>query len=130
MQIASIIADLTSLNVCDYDSALALLNASKDLPSKLTTPTTSSSSPPSYSPPQRPSQSRQISDQANSDPDLKRAKDIMELHYGVKVRYEGGLGEEMREARRRVNGILRELLEKRGEKKVEDEEKATSGGSN
>lgn len=48
----------------------------------------------------------------NQDPDMQRAMDLVELHYGVKMKHvqEGG-GEDaaLREARRRVDGVLEKL---------------------
>lgn len=51
-----------------------------------------------------------LAEQKNNDPDLQRAKDVVDLHYGVKVRYEErGLDEELVEARRKVEDVIRGL---------------------
>jgi hypothetical protein len=44
-----------------------------------------------------------------SDPDLKRAKDLLELHADVKLAHADGTDPELIEARRAVEKVLREL---------------------
>ena len=44
-----------------------------------------------------------------SDPDLKRAKDLVELHYQVKVKHSGGLDKELLRAREDVERVMRDL---------------------
>lgn len=52
--------------------------------------------------------------QENTDPDLKRAKDLMDLHYGVKVKQmEGGLDDGLRQARKNVDEVLSSLKKDR-----------------
>jgi hypothetical protein len=49
-------------------------------------------------------------DAGTTDPDLQRAKDLLELHYGVKVKYqEEGLDGELQRAREDVERVSREL---------------------
>lgn len=117
MQIASILSDLNSLRVCDHTAALALVNAK---PSSSSSPSSSSLFiPPESIPPSE-----------KDDIDLCRATDLLELHYGVKMKHvqarrEGGvaggigggeLGEidkGLRQARKDVDGVLKRL--KKGE---------------
>ena len=47
------------------------------------------------------------------DKDMQRAHDLIELHYGVKEKYQQGEGEELRRARADVDAVLRSL-ERRG----------------
>jgi len=45
-----------------------------------------------------------------ADPALRRAKDLVGLHYSVKVKYvEQGLGKGLQQGRRDVNDVLRRL---------------------
>ena len=46
----------------------------------------------------------------DEDPDLQRAKDLIDLHYKVKVKHAGGaLDQELEQARREVGEVLRTL---------------------
>lgn len=45
----------------------------------------------------------------NSDPDLKRAKDLLELHADVKLAHADGTDRELIEARQAVERVLRDL---------------------
>ncbi|KAF2467564.1 uncharacterized protein BDR25DRAFT_234181 [Lindgomyces ingoldianus] len=85
MQLAEILSDLTSLRVCDPTAALALV-----------------SERPSKSPNTKANQKLVEED----DPDLKRAKDLVELHYSVREAYEL-LGKDLREAREAVERAVR-----------------------
>lgn len=40
---------------------------------------------------------------------MQRATDLMELHYGVKVKHAGGIDSELVEARRAVEGVMERL---------------------
>jgi len=44
-----------------------------------------------------------------NDPDLKRAKDLLELHATVKVAHQDGTAKELNDARDAVARVLREL---------------------
>ena len=45
-----------------------------------------------------------------SDPDLKRAKELVDLHYGMKLKYrESGLDQDLLQARRNVESVKRSL---------------------
>ena len=55
-------------------------------------------------------QSDRSKEQPDTNPDLKRAKDLIELHYSVKVAYEDqGVDAELIDARQKVDGVLRDL---------------------
>ena len=49
------------------------------------------------------------SEDNESDPDLKRAKDLLELHSTVKVAHQDGSDEELNNARDAVRRVLRQL---------------------
>ena len=58
----------------------------------------------------RPDGTRPTSSYSDSDdPDLKRAKDLLELHADVKLAHADGTDPELIEARRAVEKVLREL---------------------
>lgn len=79
LQLAEILSDLTTLRLCDPTAALALVSAR---------PSTSSQA------------NRTTENHGNEDPDLKRARDLVELHYAVKVAHRRGeLGRKLHEAR-------------------------------
>ncbi|KAI9662430.1 MAG: hypothetical protein M1821_008597 [Bathelium mastoideum] len=87
MQVADILSDLTSLKVCDQSAALALVTARPDQSSPAATPSTQNGNA--------------------TDPDLARAKDIVELHYSVKVAArENDLSRELEHARDQVRHAL------------------------
>ncbi|KAF2270605.1 hypothetical protein CC78DRAFT_573898 [Lojkania enalia] len=82
MQLAEILSDLTSLRVCDPAAALALVSVRpSSIPKSTSTPT----------------------ENDDQDPDLKKAKDLVELHYEVKERQrKGELSGALEEARKAV----------------------------
>ncbi|KAF2099627.1 hypothetical protein NA57DRAFT_75129 [Rhizodiscina lignyota] len=90
MRIAEILSDLTSLRVCDPSAALALVSA-------------------------RPSPSATTADNAkpkgknaDDDAELARAKDLIDLHYSVKMQHsEGTVDEGLLEARYSVHNALK-----------------------
>jgi len=45
----------------------------------------------------------------DSDPDLHRAKDLLELHATVKVAHQGGTDKELNDARKAVEKVLWDL---------------------
>ncbi|KAK4698184.1 hypothetical protein P7C71_g42, partial [Lecanoromycetidae sp. Uapishka_2] len=92
MQIASILSDLTSLRVCDHSAAIALVSVHK-VDSTLPAATGSS-------------QSSRVTEK---DPDMQRATDLVELHYGVKMNHMQGEDAGLRQARRDVDQVLRKL---------------------
>jgi len=93
MQVVTILSDLKSLSVCQHEAALKMVTVHK------TTSETLSSSV------QEPS----ISERA-TNADLQRAKELVSLHYGVKVRFlESGLDVDLLQARWDVDHVLRAL---------------------
>ncbi|KAF2118453.1 hypothetical protein BDV96DRAFT_643698 [Lophiotrema nucula] len=83
MRVAEILSDLTSLRVCDPAAALALVSAR---PSSKSTDAQDTKKP------------------EEEDADLKRAKDLVQLHYEVKEKQRRGeLGSGLGEARRAVD---------------------------
>ncbi|KAL8829039.1 MAG: hypothetical protein Q9170_006341 [Blastenia crenularia] len=98
MQIAAILSDLTSLRVCDHSAALALVSIRA--PASETAATESS----------KPDQSTNASsDDTDPDPDMQRATDLMELHYGVKMKHVQGEDRGLMQARRDVDAVLAKL---------------------
>ncbi|KAF2498888.1 hypothetical protein BU16DRAFT_558927 [Lophium mytilinum] len=72
MQIAEILSDLTSLRVCDPAAALSLVSVGAD-----SSPSRSKADP-------------SATKKDDDDTDLKRAKDLVELHYTVKMAHGDG----------------------------------------
>ena len=109
MQVASVLSDLTSLRVCvrlpglvaftsepasvktdsylqEHSAALALVSVHKQGSDK-----------------------QSSTEKEHSDEDMRRAIDLTRLHYGVKMKYKQGDDESLRQARRDVDSILRNL---------------------
>ncbi|KAL1963381.1 hypothetical protein VTN77DRAFT_8397 [Rasamsonia byssochlamydoides] len=99
MQVAEILSDLTSLRACGHAEALALVSVNQAL--KLGTETGQDAA------------AAGVQDSGNAE--LERAKELVELHYGVKVKHMKGPGAEptidegLRRARDDINRVLREL---------------------
>ncbi|KAK5124213.1 hypothetical protein LTR85_001916 [Meristemomyces frigidus] len=89
MQVAEVLSDLTSLQVCEPKAAHALVSAR---PSKENT-----------------AQGETLARHEDSDADLKRAKDLLELHATVKVAHQDGTDKELNDARMAVTSVLSEL---------------------
>ena len=105
-----------SANVCqDHTSALALVSAYKTIqytsdPSASTRtrsiyPTASSSSTPD------PRSQKSESERTEENPDLQRALDLMDLHYGVKIRHMEHGEAELEKAREGVRKVIENLRE-------------------
>ncbi|KAF7510730.1 hypothetical protein GJ744_006096 [Endocarpon pusillum] len=101
MQIAMILSDLKSLSVCGHEEALNLVNvhrstsiSTKDAPGTL----------------EATARSAAYEEKTKNNPDLQRAKDLAELHYRVKLKYqEEGLDPELQQAREDINRVYRSL---------------------
>lgn len=52
---------------------------------------------------------RELSVKAKEDPDMQRASDLVELHYGVKTKHMQGEDAGLRQARREVDMVLEKL---------------------
>ncbi|CAG7961084.1 unnamed protein product [Penicillium salamii] len=95
MRVAEILSDITSLRVCGHNEALALVNVHKNVSGRDSTELGSASADKS------PAQDRD---------DLRRAKELVELHYEVKARHSNGtVDEELSLARQEVQRVLNEL---------------------
>ena len=100
MQPSHLLSDLSSLSepLCDHDAAIKLVSVHKTSISPPTnqdaTMNTTTTSKPS-----------------SENADLKRANDLISLHYDVKVKYAdgGNLGGEVMAARQMVAGVLSAL---------------------
>ncbi|EUC37432.1 hypothetical protein COCCADRAFT_22977 [Bipolaris zeicola 26-R-13] len=94
MQLAEILSDIVSLRVCDPAAALALVSARPDSSPSTTTQDTTAPAEPNTTP---------TTQQDESDPDLKRAKDLLKLHFEVKeAQKRGELSRGLEEARAMV----------------------------
>ncbi|KAL9121455.1 MAG: hypothetical protein Q9187_001992 [Circinaria calcarea] len=119
MQIAQILSDLTSLRVCDHDAAIALVSSHK-APPKTPASSQSDSTPAQSSRKQSDTSSLWISkptftrrtsaiEGAEEDPDLQRAIDLVELHFGLKEKHLQGVDMGLRQARVEVDRVLQRL---------------------
>ncbi|KAK5692236.1 hypothetical protein LTR17_025447 [Elasticomyces elasticus] len=90
MRVAEILSDLTTLYLADPKAALALVTARDDAEDGV---------------------SRKETDvrHEDNDPDLKRARDLVQLHAEVKVAHQDGTDKDLNEAREAVAKVLREL---------------------
>ncbi|SMR52868.1 unnamed protein product [Zymoseptoria tritici ST99CH_3D1] len=88
MKVADFLSDMTSLQVCDPNAALALVSARPAKTYDITVTNGSSES---------------------SNVDLTRAKDLLSLHSSVKMAHQDGTDHELNEARRAVEKVLSTL---------------------
>ncbi|KAK5144846.1 hypothetical protein LTR04_001458 [Oleoguttula sp. CCFEE 6159] len=88
MRVAEILADLTSLRACDPAAALALVSARPPLSTSSTASANNATAPTTNAPP-TPSAPIPNTD-PDLDPDIQRAKDLLHLHYTVKVAHQRG----------------------------------------
>ncbi|KAB8077548.1 hypothetical protein BDV29DRAFT_168044 [Aspergillus leporis] len=96
MQVAEILSDLTSLRVCDHNDALTLVTVHERIPIESSQSDLSSAA--------AKQQDAKIND------NLRRAKELVELHYEIKARHAGGMVDgELARAREDVNRVLMEL---------------------
>ncbi|KAL5360036.1 hypothetical protein BJX96DRAFT_149583 [Aspergillus floccosus] len=95
MQVAEILSDLTSLRVCDHHDALALVTVNERIAVPM---------------PEDDSATSKAHAEEQSNEDLQRAKELVELHYEIKARHANGtVDDELAHAREQVNRVLREL---------------------
>ncbi|KAI9765100.1 MAG: hypothetical protein M1840_007807 [Geoglossum simile] len=100
MKIAEVLSDLNSLRVCGPDEALALVNAFRTVgePSE----TQSSSNTPRIG-----GNSTKLTDE--SDPDLRRAQELLILHPTVKAQHARPFNPGLESARRDIGAIIGRL---------------------
>ncbi|KAJ5114924.1 hypothetical protein NUU61_000683 [Penicillium alfredii] len=99
MQVAEILSDITSLRVCGHNEALALVNTHNTV-SGLERRTSGETS----------TATTNDGDQLTKDEDLRRAKELVELHYEVKARHANGMVDDaLSRARDDVQRVLKEL---------------------
>ncbi|KAK3067786.1 hypothetical protein LTR53_015131 [Teratosphaeriaceae sp. CCFEE 6253] len=89
MRVAEVLSDLTSLYLADPKAALALVTA--------------------QAPDSGSAQAETRPRYVDNDPDLTRAKDLVQLHARVKVAHQDGADRELDEAREAVARVLREM---------------------
>ena len=114
MQFSHLLSDLSSLSepLCDHDAAIKLLSVDKTTPSDPSTQSASEHAGTTAATDDDDTRTAAASSpQSSQDVDLKRADDLVSLHYDVKVKYaEGGsLGGQVIAARQSVGGVLRAL---------------------
>ena len=128
MQIAALLSDLKSLSVCSHSAAINLVNVHKHLDDNTKTNTNtgnksttdnsnrverSGSADSDAGQSQAQLQSELDAANTNQDVDLKRANDLVALHYAVKVKHqESGMDKELLHARRVVGGVLTSLAQR------------------
>ena len=125
MKVAEILSDLTSLRVCvmhfqsrpvalliklqEHEAAMALVSCrpsgeGQSSSNKLGSAKTNSTAAPS----------RTLSGlEGDGDPDLQRAMDLVDLHYGVKEKYSQGKDMSLEAARAEVHKVLQDIRHKR-----------------
>ncbi|TLD25897.1 Zinc finger transcription factor [Venturia nashicola] len=107
MKVAQVLSDLTSLRVCNQKAALDLVSAR---------PGTASTGTGSVEAVRQRTAALLSGTNDENDPDLQRAKDLVELHYAVKVKHlskgTGGVevDESLEDARHAVKVAMREMM--------------------
>ncbi|KAK0947610.1 hypothetical protein LTR29_000867 [Friedmanniomyces endolithicus] len=89
MRVAEVLSDLTTLYLADPKAALALVTA------RVSHDGTAETKP--------------MVRHEDDDPDLQRARNLVQLHASVKVAHQDGTDWELNEAREAVAKVLREL---------------------
>ncbi|KAF2088172.1 hypothetical protein K490DRAFT_64844 [Saccharata proteae CBS 121410] len=114
MRVAEVLSDLTSLRVCDPSAALALVcvRPSASPTTAATSSTDSGSAPPTTS--VTVGQQGEAKDKGEieeeEDPALRRARDVVTLHYEIKnAQSSGVLADELRRMREDVGRAVGEL---------------------
>ncbi|KAJ5718266.1 hypothetical protein N7488_003912 [Penicillium malachiteum] len=96
MQVAEILSDVTSLRVCGHNEALALVNANQSNSGSISGENIVGAG--------------SGSDELKKQEDLRRAKELVNLHYEVKSRHiNGEVDDGLQKAREDVAEVLREL---------------------
>ena len=125
MRVAEILSDLTSLRVCvrglhlrpvpplikpqEHEAAMTLVSCRPGGEGQSSLNKRGSAEPDSTAAP-----SRTLSGlEGDGDPDLQRAMDLVDLHYGVKEKYSQGKDMGLEAARAEVNKVLQDLRHKR-----------------
>ncbi|PYI01020.1 hypothetical protein BO78DRAFT_328637 [Aspergillus sclerotiicarbonarius CBS 121057] len=102
MQVAEILSDLTSLRVCDHHDALALVTVNERIPH--------ATEQGQLDPNATTQTSTGTKQDRSENEDLRRAKELVDLHYEIKARHAlGTVDEELARAREEVTRVLREL---------------------
>jgi hypothetical protein len=111
MKVAELLSDLKSLSpeLCPPEAALKLVSVNRSLNTKSADSTNSPSPKDSRTPEKSPLLTKSNSE-TDDDPDIKRAKELVALHYDAKVKYiESGLDRELLQARSDVSNVLDSL---------------------
>ncbi|KLJ07258.1 hypothetical protein EMPG_17255 [Blastomyces silverae] len=110
MKVAEVLSDLTSLRVCGHAEALALVNVYATIANQEQHQQQEQNQPHVG---QVPSPNTTNSHPTALSEDLRRAKDLVELHNDGTLKqlntHSGGLNKELRKARQDVDRVLREL---------------------
>ncbi|KAJ5930031.1 hypothetical protein N7466_005524 [Penicillium verhagenii] len=100
MQVAEILSDITSLRVCGHNEALSLVNANQSLADTSATEISNSSTV-------NASHDTQLN---NKQDHLRRAKELVKLHYEFKSRHsDGEVDSALQKSREDVEQVLAEL---------------------
>ncbi|KAJ5119085.1 hypothetical protein N7448_010792 [Penicillium atrosanguineum] len=102
MQVAEILSDITSLRVCGHYEGLTLVSVNKAIAGTSLLDTGDAST-------ENATAGADKAQRFKKD-NLRKAKELVELHYEVKSRHVNGqVDEELRQAREGVERVLREL---------------------
>ncbi|MCJ1326699.1 hypothetical protein MMC10_003364 [Thelotrema lepadinum] len=108
MKVAEILSDLTSLRVCDHEAAMALVSCRPGGEEQAKSEKSENEGAGKSATP-----SRNLSGlEGHGDPDLQRALDLVDLHYGVKEKYSQGTDMSLEAARSGVNKVLQDLQQR------------------
>jgi hypothetical protein len=113
MRVAEVLSDLTSLRVCVRPSSSShntpLLTPLKQEPAAAQALVSARPSPPSSSVDAVKQKTAAIQKESkDEDPDLQRAKDLVDLHYAVKASHgRGSVDKSLEDAKRDVERVLR-----------------------
>ncbi|KAJ6114546.1 hypothetical protein N7486_000324 [Penicillium sp. IBT 16267x] len=103
MQVAEILSDITSLRVCGHNEAVSLVNANQSI-------TGTSDTDPKINPAVNASNEAPGTQLDKKNEDLRRAKELVKLHYEFKSRHsDGEVDDALRKAREDVELVLSEL---------------------
>ena len=110
LQLAQVLSDLHSLRQCDPNAALAREprdRHARHAPSSSTNNTSEQIPTAAAAAAQKDGEKKSDDTADTNDTDLQRAKDLVQLHYAVKVAHtRGEFGERLEGARRAVRGVV------------------------
>ena len=90
----------------DYEAAIALVSSDKLIDSQTTAHKETTTSQSDSSSRLRASRMTSVLKDSQDDPDLQRAMDLVDLHYGVKEKHKHGTDMELQKARQDVRRVM------------------------